>query len=54
MNEKIVHDLRAPLARAKTITKLLLKKNQEEEWLPELLAALEELDKKISELSSSS
>lgn len=52
--EKLFHDLRAPLARAKTITKILLDENPEdEEYLPELLRSLEELDQKLSELKIS-
>lgn len=54
MNEKAAHDLLGPLARAKTIAKLLQKENPEGQWLPDLLEALEELDEKIRALSSSS
>lgn len=42
-NEKILHDLMAPLARAKTIAKLMQEENPEEEHLPILLDALEDL-----------
>lgn len=53
MNEdkaKLLHDLRAPLARAKTIAKLLKQApGSAEELVPELLDALEELDQKLSE-----
>lgn len=47
---KLLHDLRAPLARAKTIAKLLKNAPEcAEELLPELLTALEELDQKLGE-----
>lgn len=46
-HERLVHDLRAPLARAKTIAKLLHESDRDNEWVTELIAALEELDGKI-------
>lgn len=47
---KLLHDVRAPLARAKTIAKLLQQSTDgAEELLPELLKALEELDEMLAE-----
>lgn len=52
--EKIFHDLRAPLARAKTITKLLMEDNPlDQEYLPVLLASLEAVDSEMSKLQNS-
>ena len=51
--EKIVHDLRAPLARAKTITKILLEENvADKEYLPILIQSLEELEAEIVRLAT--
>jgi hypothetical protein len=49
---KTLHDLRAPLAKAKTLAKLMKEGEPEElqEQLPSLLKYLEELDQKIKEL----
>lgn len=51
---KLAHDLRSPLARAKTIAKLLAEASEGErpELQKMLLSALEEMDKKIAELNS--
>lgn len=49
MNEKLVHDLRGPLARAKTALKLLQEDSQSE-YLAVLESALAELEKQISRL----
>jgi hypothetical protein len=52
---KLAHDLRSPLARAKTLAKLLLETRAETERAElqrMLLEALEELDAKIGELGS--
>lgn len=50
-SEKIFHDLRTPLARAKTITKILLDDHpNDKEYLPELLNSLEELDRELKKL----
>ena len=50
--EKIAHDLRAPLARAKTLQKLLSDADDSERARYSLMLAdaLNELDAKISEL----
>lgn len=50
---QLAHDLRSPLARAKTIAKLLAEASEAErmELQNMLLAALDDLDKKIGELS---
>lgn len=52
---QLAHDLRSPLARAKTIAKLLAEAAEAErpELQRMLLAALEDLDKKIGDLSES-
>jgi len=49
---RLAHDLRSPLARAKTIAKLLAEATEaeREELQRMLLQALEDLDKKIGEL----
>ena len=56
---KLAHDLRSPLARAKTLAKLLVEASEAERAGGErkkleqmLLQALEELDAKIAELDS--
>lgn len=50
---QLAHDLRSPLARAKTLAKLLSEASETErdELQKMLLSALEDLDKKIGELS---
>lgn len=50
---QVAHDLRSPLARAKTIAKLLAEASEAEraELQKMLIAALEDLDKKIGELA---
>lgn len=54
MNEKLdekrrfLHDLRSPLARAKTLAKLTLDDNSSCKYLEMLLAALEEMDARIA------
>jgi signal transduction histidine kinase len=49
---QLAHDLRSPLARAKTIAKLLNEATEAEraELQKMLLVALEDLDRKIGEL----
>jgi K+-sensing histidine kinase KdpD len=49
---QLAHDLRSPLARAKTVAKLLAEASEGErvELQAMLLQALEEMDKRISEL----
>ena len=49
---QLAHDLRAPLARAKTLAKLLREASEQErpELQKLLLQALDDLDKKIGEL----
>ena len=48
--EQLLHDVRAPLAKAKTIAKLLLEGLDDEELLPTLLQSLEELDEILKKL----
>lgn len=50
---RLAHDLRSPLARAKTIAKLLAEASEAErvELQKMLLAALEDLDKKIKSIA---
>lgn len=51
--EKIIHDLRTPLARAKTITKILIEENpNDQEYFPILIASLEEMEKEIQRLQT--
>jgi signal transduction histidine kinase len=54
--KRIIHDLRSPLARAKTLAKLLQEASpgEREECLRLLLEALEELEERLSEIQSSS
>ncbi len=49
MNEQshFFHDLRAPLARARTYGKLLLEESRNNELVTELLRALDELEARI-------
>ncbi len=49
-----LHDLRAPLARAKTYGKLLLDAKQDDELVRELLRALEDLDARLREAEEKS
>lgn len=49
--DSVIHDLRTPLAKAKTITKLLIEET-ENEYLPILLKSLEEIDEEISKLKN--
>ncbi len=48
----LVHDLRSPLARAKTVAKLLqdASPKEREDYLRLLLEALEEMDKRLEEV----
>ena len=50
---QIIHDLRAPLAKAKTLAKLMKEGEPEElqEQLPSLLKYLEEMDQQLKELA---
>lgn len=51
--EKIIHDLRTPLARAKTITKILLEEYpNDKEYMPILIESLEEMEKEIQRLQT--
>jgi len=54
--ENLLHDLRSPLARAKTVAKLLAEASPEErvEYIRMLLDDLEELDRRIDSLQASS
>jgi signal transduction histidine kinase len=52
--ELFLHDLRAPLSRARTYAKLLLEERGENELLTELLRALEDLDARLREEESKS
>lgn len=56
MSAQLAHDLRAPLARAKTLAQLLESASDEEraEYLALLRAALEELDLLIARLDLTS
>ena len=47
---RLLHDLRSPLARAKTLTKLLkdASPQEKEECVRLLLSALEEMDERIT------
>ena len=48
--DKIFHDLYAPLARAKTITKMLLEDSTDQEIVLLLMQSLEELEVQIHAL----
>lgn len=55
-DSQLIHDLRAPLAKAKTLVKLMKEGEPEElqEQLPTVLKYLEEIDQKLKELEHKS